>query len=109
MSGNSMTANHVEHEIATFPGSPGGAAGPAIAYSRVGTDRTPSAVPSSSNFPTAHLDSEPGLIAQFYRPFSSSHSANLRGLRAGSSGHLLPPSPPAEKAPQPQLVRQEQT
>jgi hypothetical protein len=24
MSGDSMTANHVEHEIATFPGSPGG-------------------------------------------------------------------------------------
>jgi hypothetical protein len=23
MSGDSMTANHVEHEIATFPGSPG--------------------------------------------------------------------------------------
>jgi hypothetical protein len=24
MSGDSMTANHVEHEIGTFPGSPGG-------------------------------------------------------------------------------------
>jgi len=59
-----MTANHVEHEIATFPGSPGGAAGPAIAYSRVGTDRTPSAVPSSSNSPTAHLGLELALIAQ---------------------------------------------
>jgi hypothetical protein len=29
-------------------------------------------VPSSSNFPASHLDSEPGLIAQSYRPFSSS-------------------------------------
>src|SRR5262249_17071239 len=26
----------------------------------------------SSNFPASHLDSEPGLIAQSYRPFSSS-------------------------------------
>src|SRR5436305_1804059 len=32
---------------------------PAIAYSRVGTGRTPSAVPSSSNFPASHLGSEP--------------------------------------------------
>src|SRR5262249_20513069 len=29
--------------------------GPAIAYSRLGTGRTPSAVPSSSNFPASHL------------------------------------------------------
>ena len=42
---------------------------PAIAYSRVGTGRTPSAVPSSSNFPASHLGSELGLIAQSYRAF----------------------------------------
>jgi hypothetical protein len=30
---------------------------------RVGTGRTPSAVPSSSNFPASHLGSELGLIA----------------------------------------------
>src|SRR5262249_14613643 len=44
---------------------------PAIAYSTVDT-RTPSAVPSSSNSPTAHLGLELALIAQSYRPFSSS-------------------------------------
>src|SRR5262245_22059920 len=45
---------------------------PTIAYSRVGTGRTPSAVPSSSNFPASHLrSSELGLIAQSYRAFSS--------------------------------------
>src|SRR5262249_46934359 len=44
---------------------------PATAYSRVGTDRTPSAVPSSSNFPASHLGSELGLIVQSYRAFSS--------------------------------------
>ena len=33
---------------------------PAIAYSRLGTGRTPSAVPSSSNFPASHLGSEFG-------------------------------------------------
>ena len=47
---------------------------PAIAYSRVGTGRTPSAVPSSSNFPASDLDSRPGLIvliAQSCRGFSS--------------------------------------
>jgi hypothetical protein len=43
---------------------------PAIAYSRVGTGRTPSAMPSSSNFPASHLGSD-GLIAQSYRAFSS--------------------------------------
>src|SRR5205823_7720271 len=41
-------------------------------YSRVSTGRTPSAVPSSSNFPASHLGSKPGLIAQSYRAFSSS-------------------------------------
>jgi hypothetical protein len=30
--------------------------------------------------------------------FHLHHSADLRRLRAGSSGHLLPPSPPAAKA-----------
>jgi hypothetical protein len=35
---------------------------------------SPSAVPSSSNFPASQLGSEFGLIAQFYRPFSSTHS-----------------------------------
>src|SRR5262249_54342959 len=45
---------------------------PAIAYSRLGTGRTPSAMPSSSNFPASHLrSSELGLIAQSYRAFSS--------------------------------------
>jgi len=44
---------------------------PAIAYSRLGTGRTPSAVPSSSNFPASHLGSELGPIAQSYRAFSS--------------------------------------
>src|SRR5262245_31995487 len=43
---------------------------PTIAYSTVDTGRTPSAVPSSSNFPPS-LGSEPGLIAQSYRAFSS--------------------------------------
>src|SRR5262249_18747624 len=36
MSRDSMTANHVEHEIATFPGSPGGAAGGASREARKG-------------------------------------------------------------------------
>src|SRR5215471_9986342 len=44
---------------------------PAIAYSRVGTGRTPSAVPSSSNFPASHLGSKLGLVAQSYRASSS--------------------------------------
>ncbi len=44
---------------------------PAIAYSRVGTGRTLSAVPSSSNFPASHLGSKLGLIAPSYRAFSS--------------------------------------
>jgi hypothetical protein len=35
---------------------------PAISYSRVRTGRTPSAVPSSSNFPACPLTSELGLI-----------------------------------------------
>ena len=58
--------------------------GPAIAYSRVGTDRTPSAVPSSSNFPASHLGSELGLIAQSYRAFSSHHSADLHDCPASA-------------------------
>jgi len=37
---------------------------PAIAYSRVGTGRTPSAVPSNSNSPASHSGLEHGLIAQ---------------------------------------------
>jgi hypothetical protein len=36
MSEDSMTANHVEHEIATFPGSPGGVAGSAGSEARRG-------------------------------------------------------------------------
>src|SRR5262250_2706753 len=44
---------------------------PAIAYSRVGTGRTPSAVPSSSNFAASHSGSKLGLIAQSYRATSS--------------------------------------
>jgi hypothetical protein len=42
---------------------------PAIAYSRVDTGRTPSAVPSSSKFLAFHLRSELGPIAQSYRAF----------------------------------------
>jgi hypothetical protein len=42
---------------------------PAIAYSRVGTGQTPSAVLSSSNFPASVLGSELGLIAQSCRAF----------------------------------------
>jgi hypothetical protein len=42
---------------------------PAIVYSRVSTGRTPSPVPSSSNFPASHLGSELGLIAQSCRAF----------------------------------------
>jgi hypothetical protein len=52
---------------------------PAIAYSRVGTGRTPSAVLSSSNFPASHLGLELPLIAQSYRAFSifaHPHSSN---------------------------------
>jgi hypothetical protein len=45
---------------------------PAIAYSRVDTGRNPSAVPSSSKFPASHSRLGHGLIAQSYRPFSSS-------------------------------------
>src|SRR5438876_7192720 len=30
MSGDSMTANHLEHKIATFPGSPEGVTAPAV-------------------------------------------------------------------------------
>jgi hypothetical protein len=67
---------------------------PAIAYSRVGTGRTPSAVPSSSNFPASHLGSKLGLIAQSYRVFSSPPFGQPTRL----PGALLPPSPPAEKA-----------
>jgi hypothetical protein len=44
---------------------------PAIAYSRVGTARTLSAVLSSSTFLASHLGSEFGLIARSYRAFSS--------------------------------------
>jgi hypothetical protein len=68
----------------------------AIAYNRVGTGRTPSAVSSSSNFPTSHLGSEFGLIAQSYRAFSSP-PLGLTYMSA-RPGALPPPSPPAEKA-----------
>src|SRR5262249_43776909 len=61
---DSMTATLFEHEIATFPGSADMAS---HAYSTVHT-RTPSAVPSSSNFPASHLDSEPGLMTAKIRP-----------------------------------------
>jgi hypothetical protein len=89
MSGGSMTANHIEHEIATFPRITGCTApGPAIAYSRVGTGRTPSAVPSSSNFPASRLGSELGLIAQSCRAFSSPPRGRPTRL------HVRPPGPP---------------
>jgi hypothetical protein len=42
---------------------------PAIAYNRVDTGRTPSAVPSSSNFLASHSGLEHVLIAQSYRAF----------------------------------------
>ena len=42
----------------------GGARPPAIAYSRVGRGRIPSAAPSNSNFPASHSGLEHGLIAQ---------------------------------------------
>jgi hypothetical protein len=54
---------------------------PTIAYSRVGTGRTPSAVPSSSNFPACHLGLEPILIAQSYRSSSSPPFGPLREKR----------------------------
>jgi hypothetical protein len=69
---------------------------PAIAYSRVDTGRTPSAVPSSSNFPASHLGSQLGLIAHSYRAFSSPPLG--RPTRLPGQANLLPPSPPAEKA-----------
>jgi hypothetical protein len=50
----------------------GGARPQAISYSRVDTGRNPSAVPSSSKFPASHSRLGHGLIAQSYRPFSSS-------------------------------------
>jgi hypothetical protein len=37
-------------------------------------------------------------LLSFIDHFHLHHSADLRGLRAGRSGDLLPPSPPAEKA-----------
>jgi hypothetical protein len=40
---------------------------PAISYSRVCISRTPSGVPSSSNFPACHWTSELGLIAPYQR------------------------------------------
>src|SRR5215468_1866550 len=95
MSGDSMTANHVEHKIATFPritgaGRIGVPCRPAIAYSRVDTGRNPSAVPSNSNFPAAHLGSQLGLIARSYRAFSSPPLG--RPTRLPRQGDLLPPS-----------------
>jgi hypothetical protein len=58
---------------------------PAIAYSRVGTGRTPSVVPSNSNFPASHLGSEPGLVAQSYRAFSFSATRPTCRLLEGDS------------------------
>src|SRR5215468_11183345 len=109
MSGDSMTANHVEHKIATFPritgaGRIGVPCRPAIAYSRVDTGRNPSAVPSNSNFPASHLGSQLSLIAQCYRAFSSpplGRTTRLLGQAKSSAaiattqeGHRSPSSGP---------------
>jgi hypothetical protein len=51
---------------------------PAIAYSRIGTARILSAVPSSSNFPASHLGSEFGSIARSYSIFIT---VNTRALK----------------------------
>jgi hypothetical protein len=67
---------------------PVAASPPAIAYSRVNTGLTPSAVPSSSNFPASHLGSELGLIAQSFRAFFISATRPTRGLLEGEL--LLP-------------------
>jgi hypothetical protein len=76
-----------------------GALWPAIAYSKVSTGRTPSAVPSSSNFPASHLGSEPGLIVQSYRAFHLRHVA-------GSTRAARPaPSPPAKTDHRPTNIR----
>jgi hypothetical protein len=61
---------------------------PAIAYSRVGTGRTPSAVPSSNNFPASHLGLALGLIAQSCRAFSSPPLGPC-AIARGGSGHPL--------------------
>src|SRR5262244_840452 len=69
--------------------------GPAIAYSRLGTGRTPSAVPSSSNFPASHLGSELGLIVQSYRAFSSPPLGRPTRLSRAVATKRLPQPPPA--------------
>src|SRR5262249_20835574 len=73
---------------------------PAIAYSRVGTGRTPSAVPSSSNPPASHSYSELGLIAQSYRAFSSPPLGPARAVATSQGG------PPARQHQGPEgLIR----
>ena len=67
---------------------PVAASPPAIAYSRVNTGLTPSAVPSSSNFPASHLGSELGLSAQSFRAFFISATRPTCGLLEGEL--LLP-------------------
>ena len=67
----SILLNERERHFARLNCWGGGARPQAISYSKVDTGRSPSAVPSSSNFPPSHFGSEPGLIAQSYRAFSS--------------------------------------
>jgi hypothetical protein len=62
---------------------------PAIANSRGGTGRTPSAVPSSSNFPASHLGSEPALTAQSCRAFSSSATRPSLRVFAQPDAHAI--------------------
>jgi hypothetical protein len=62
---------------------------PAIAYSRVDTSRTLSAVPSSSNFPASHSGLASGLVAQSYRTFFNLRLSAICSI--GSSGHCYDP------------------
>jgi hypothetical protein len=86
-----LSKRHGEGLRAQLPGRgvrPVAASPPAIAYSRVNTGLTPSAVSSSSNFPASHLGSELGLIAQSFRAFFISATRPTRGLLEGEL--LLP-------------------
>jgi hypothetical protein len=51
---------------------------PAIVYSTVGRGRTPSAVPSNSNFPASHLHSKPGLVADLHLRNSARYAKSVR-------------------------------
>jgi hypothetical protein len=62
---------------------------PAIAYSRVDTSRTLSAVPSSSNFPASYSGLASGLVAQSYRTFFDLRLSAICTI--GSSRHCYDP------------------